>query len=81
MPQLHLYVSQPVAEKIKERAEAAGMSTSRYLAQLVQHELGSEEWPERFFEDVVGGWQGEPLQRPPQGEFEARDALLFSEAG
>jgi hypothetical protein len=26
-------------------------------------------------QSVVGGWQGEPLQRPPQGEYETRDML------
>jgi hypothetical protein len=28
------------------------------------------EWPEGFFEEVVGGWQG-PLERPDQGRFES----------
>jgi hypothetical protein len=81
MPQLHLYVPEPIAEKIKQRAQAAGVSTSRYLAQLVQHDLGSDDWPEGFFEEVIGGWQGEPLQRPPQGAFETREALIFAEEG
>jgi hypothetical protein len=75
MPQLHLYVSEPVAEKIKQRAQATGVSISRYLAQLVQHDLDSGDWPEGFFEEVIGGWQGKPLQRPPQGESETRVRL------
>ena len=33
-------------------------------------------WPPGFFEETYGSWQGEPLERDPQGEFEGRDALL-----
>ena len=74
MPQLHFYVSKDVAEKIRHEAQAANMSISRYLASLIEREVASE-WPENFFEEVVGGWVGEPLTRPPQGEFEHRVAL------
>jgi hypothetical protein len=35
-------------------------------------ELG---WPPGFFEDVVGGWQGEPLKREDEGDYEAREKL------
>lgn len=29
-------------------------------------------WPEGFFESTAGAWQGEPLQRSYQGEYESR---------
>ena len=74
MPQLHLYVSNDLAKKIKQEAQAADMSVSRYLAHLVENEV-STDWPERFFEEVVGGWIGDPLQRPPQAEYEHRESL------
>lgn len=74
MPQLHLYVPEPVAASIRQRARAAGQSVSSYLAQLVAREA-QDVWPIRFFEDVVGGWCGEPLKRPPQGRFEARERM------
>ncbi len=74
MPQLHLYVPEEVASKVKQRAESQGKPVSRYLAELVCRDVGSG-WPEGFFEEVVGGWRGEPLGRPPQGEFEHRDEL------
>jgi len=35
-------------------------------------ELG---WPPGFFQEVAGGWQGEPLIREEQGEYEIRDEL------
>jgi hypothetical protein len=31
-----------------------------------------EEWL-RFIDETAGQWQGEPLQRPSQGEFERRE--------
>jgi hypothetical protein len=74
MPQLHLYVPEPVARRVQERAEAAGLSTSRYLAELVQREVGSG-WPTGYFERVVGGWHGEELSRPEQPVLEQRDEL------
>ena len=74
MPQLHLYVSNDLAKKIQQEAQAADMSVSRYLANLVEREVVAD-WPERFFEEVVGGWMGVPLQRPPQGKFENRESL------
>lgn len=32
-------------------------------------------WPPGFFERTAGAWQGEPLTREPQGEYEERDPL------
>ena len=75
MPQLHFYVPETTAKKIRQRAQAAGLTTSRYLAELVQRDSHIAQWPERFFEEVVGGWQGESLERPPQGELDQRDEL------
>jgi hypothetical protein len=72
--QLHFYVSDEVAAAIRRSAEARGMSTSAYVAWLVGREV-QKSWPERYFETVVGGWEGEPLERAPQGELEARDEL------
>lgn len=74
MPQLHLYVPRKVAATVQHKAEQEGLSVSRYLANLVRREIG-EGWPEGYFEEVVGGWQGEPLERPPQGTLETRDRL------
>ncbi len=32
-------------------------------------------WPPDFFTEVVGEWQGEPLVREPQGQYETRNEL------
>lgn len=74
MPQLHLYVPDDIAAELKRRAEEAGLSTSRFLAEVVARYV-TTDWPAGFFEEVVGGWQGEPLERGPQGSFEEREAL------
>ena len=74
MPQLHLYVPDEIAETARARAKAVGKSLSSYLADLVVNEVAGE-WPEGFFEEVPGGWKGEPLERPTQGRIERRERL------
>jgi hypothetical protein len=74
MPELHLNVPDEVVKTAKPRAKAAGKSLSSYLEDLVVNQVASE-WPEGFFEEVVGGWRGEPLDRPKQGRSERRDRL------
>jgi hypothetical protein len=71
--QLHLYLPDQVAREVQKRAEARGISVSRYLAELVRREVGSG-WPSGWFEGVVGKWDGE-LERPEQGGFEPRERL------
>jgi hypothetical protein len=74
MSQLLIDVSDAIAEQLRRRAEAQGLTVSQYLENLLCREL-SEEWPPGFFEEVVGGWQGEPLERPPQGAYENRERI------
>jgi len=74
MAQLHFYVSDEIAATLRERARARSVSLSRLLAEIVRREV-SAGWPACFFEDVVGGWEGDPLERPEQGDVEERDAL------
>jgi len=74
MPQLHLYVPEALAEELRSRAQARGMSLSAYLARIVRGSLG-RGWPPGFFDEVVGGWRGEALERGPQGTAESREEL------
>jgi len=74
MTRLTLELTEEVAAEVHRRAEGRGVSASRFVADLVQREIKSV-WPERFFEEVVGGWQGEPLERPRQSILEERDPL------
>lgn len=74
MTQLHCYVPEEVAERLKRKAAQAHLPVSKYLATLVRKDTGSE-WPEGYFEQVFGQWQGAPLERPPQGDYEDRPEL------
>ncbi|MFQ5436401.1 MAG: hypothetical protein ACE5FD_16170 [Anaerolineae bacterium] len=80
MPQLHLYVPEKIARKVRQKAQQSGLSASRYLAELVKRDVAIG-WPESFFIEVVGGWQGEPLTRPSQGEFDLRESWVMSAEG
>lgn len=74
MPQLHFYVPKELADRINKEAQSAQKSVSSYLAELVKREM-APTWPEGFFEEVVGGWRGDELHRPPQGAYEQRVTL------
>jgi hypothetical protein len=71
MARLSFSVSVEIADTIRNDAKTRRMSVSKYLATVVEREIRMNGWPERYFETVVGGWKGEPLERPSRGEFEA----------
>ena len=59
-----------------------GIADAELEVILVVHRLETQAanaaapgWIPGFFQNVVGGWQGEPLVREPQGTYEARDEL------
>ena len=74
MAQLLIDVPDSIAVRLRQHAAAQGLTVSQYLADLLNQTL-SEAWPPGFFEEVVGGWQGEPPERPPQGTCEPRERL------
>jgi hypothetical protein len=74
MSQLHLYLPEHLAGELRRRAAAKGLSVSAYLAELVRSQI-ADEWPEGFFDNVIGGWIGEPLPRPRTLEPETREEL------
>lgn len=63
MPQLHLYVPEEIAAKVRERAKARNTTVSRYLAEVVKREVGGG-WPEGYFERVSGKWEGDFPELP-----------------
>ncbi len=74
MPQLHLYVPEKTAEILRRKARERGRSLSAYLAEIVVREVDEEDWPEGFFEEVLGSWEGE-IERSGQGVYEEREEL------
>ena len=49
MPQMHLYLSEELAANVKEKAARLGISSSKYMANIIKKELSSD-WPEGYFE-------------------------------
>lgn len=73
MAQLHFYIPDQLAEKVKIKAEHSHLSVSKYLAKLVKKEV-ADEWPDNYFE-LFGSWEGQPLERPAQSELEIRESF------
>jgi hypothetical protein len=72
MTQLHCYVPDNIAQQVQRRANEAGLSLSRYLAELVKRDVAVQaDWPEAYF-DNFGTWEGAPLERPEQLPVEDR---------
>jgi len=74
MAQIHCYVPDDIAAQLSRKAAENHLSVSRYLAGLVKKDISSG-WPDGYFEQVFGQWEGEPLQRPEQGDYESRAEL------
>ena len=73
MPQLHCYVKEDLADKLQQKAQQAHLSVSKYLALLIEKEV-EIRWPDNYFE-LFGSWEGEPLERADQGQYETRPGL------
>ena len=54
MAQVTLYLDEDTAARVKRAARQAGLSRSRWLAQLVQ-ERTATEWPQAV-KDLAGTW-------------------------
>ncbi len=72
MTQLQIELPDEVAVQVRRQAESRGLSVSRFLTDLVAREVG-KGWPKGFFEEVVGGWKGESLERPAPLTLEKRE--------
>lgn len=76
MAQLHFYLPDDEEKVLRRRAREAGMPLSRYLASLVRDRAQEPKgWPDDYFDQVFGQWEGEPLRREPEGEYERRNDL------
>ena len=49
---------------------------SQGSVEVLQPTKPKTEWIPGFFEEVIGGWVGEPLIREPRGEYETRETLF-----
>ena len=74
MARLYCYVPDDVAEALRLQADRAGMSVSRYLAELAEKAV-TAHWPDGYFERVFGREDSDPIRCPNEGEFESRPKL------
>jgi hypothetical protein len=65
MTQLQIELPDEVAIEVKRRAEERGLSVTSFVTGFVEQETG-KGWPSWFFEEVVGGWQGEFPEGPEE---------------
>jgi len=71
MAQLHCYVPDEMAERIRRQAARAGMSVSRYLAELARRDAGPA-WPEGYAERVFHCPEGGEMTRGSAEPYESR---------
>lgn len=74
MPQLHCYLPEHEAEALRHRAERAGLSVSRYLAELARKDLVGD-WPEGYFQQLFDRSDIAPISRSELPTFEGRVVL------
>lgn len=74
MTRINVELEDELMAEIRQRAEEQGTTVSSYLANLIRREV-HRSWPVGFFEEVIGGWQGSPCTRAPQGNFEHRETI------
>lgn len=74
MTPLQIELPDEVAVEVRRRAEDRGLSVSRFVTEIVEREVG-KGWPKGFFEEVVGAWRGEDIERPPQLPLEVREEI------
>ena len=71
MPQLHFYVPDDFAKRIKARAAQAHLPVSRYLAELVKKDVG-QDWPKGYFERISSSEPDALIRHEPAGQAEER---------
>ena len=54
-------------------------NTDVEIALTLQPLPSDDRWPDDFFTEIVGGWAGEPLQRPEPLPDDDRPSLTFGE--
>jgi hypothetical protein len=71
-----------IAKELDDRLRSLDPQTAAHVEKLVREALalvdhhaagGNHGWPPGYFEETAGAFAGEPLERPPQGEAQARE--------
>jgi hypothetical protein len=75
MPQLHFYVPEETAARLREKAKSKKQSLSKFIAEIVEKEVKPSGWPEGYFSHVAGSWKGQGIKEPEDFEWQERDSL------
>lgn len=63
----------PLIDKFKEVEQNTIMLNVEFIDSKEEKvPTSGKKWPDKFFEEVVGGWNGD-LERPDQGNYEIRE--------
>jgi hypothetical protein len=54
-------------------------NTDVEIALTLQPLPHKDTWPDNFFTDIIGGWTGDPLQRPEPLPEDQRQPLTFGD--
>jgi len=73
MTQIQCEIPDELAQKFQKKAQQAHLSVSKYLSLLIEKDM-ENQWPEGYFE-LFGSWNGEPLERPNQSDYENRESF------
>jgi len=71
MTDLTLRLPDDLATRLCAPAERIGLSADEYVTRVLRERL-TDDWPPDYFQEVVGGWKGEPFERPAQQGSEDR---------
>lgn len=66
MPQLSLYLNESAMDGLRESAQKANQSLSRYVADLVMEKQRGGGWPTGYWEDVYGALADDSFVVPPE---------------
>lgn len=66
MPQLSLYLNEPTMKDLRNDAREAGVSVSKYVAQLVVEKASRKGWPDGYWDEVYGSLEDDSFQIPEE---------------
>ena len=72
MPQIHIHLDEDLLDRIRAAAEERGCSISDVIAERLRAGLPrTGDWPEGYFENVIGSLADAHLKRPDQPDWSA----------
>ena len=77
MPQLSLYLDDPTMELLRDRANRAQMSMSKYVTSLIRQSDQAQGWPKDYWEKIYGCLKDPSFSYPEEIPMPLDDIVLF----